>query len=57
MFSQQIEEVILPLYSALVMPRLEYGINFRAPLYKRGKDILDRIQCRALKNISPVRKG
>ena len=54
MFSQQVEEVILPLYSALVMPHLEYCISFWVPLYMRDMDILDRVQCRPLKVVKTL---
>ena len=39
-------EVLLPLYSVLVRPHLEYCIQMRSPQYRRDVDLLERIQRR-----------
>ena len=44
-------DLILPLYSTLVRPHLEYCIQMWSPQYRRDMDLLECVQKRATKKI------
>ena len=49
--ASRLRDVIVPLYSALMQPHLEYRVHFWTPQFTEDKDLLESVQKRVMEMI------